>query len=88
MDACAALDATFDTMLAVYAGSAKETVDCFGANGCNDYKFKDLRSHDIMLGLRWTCCDNEQPAPRYVYQPQPYTPPPVRLGLNKGLTFC
>jgi opacity protein-like surface antigen len=60
-------------------GSAKETVDCFGANGCNDYKFKDLTSHDIMLGLRWTCCDNDQPAPRYVYQPQPYTPPPVYM---------
>jgi opacity protein-like surface antigen len=60
-------------------GSAKETVDCFGGNGCNDYKFKDLTSHDIMLGLRWTCCDNEQPAPRYVYQPQPYTPPPVYM---------
>lgn len=59
-------------------GSAKETVDCFGGNGCNDFQFRNLTSHDLMLGLRWTCCETEQ-APRYVYQPQPYSPPPVYL---------
>ena len=55
-------------------GSAKETVDCNGGTGCNDFTFKNLHSNDIMLGMRWTCCDTAPP-PRYA--PQPYTPPPV-----------
>ncbi|HXD46002.1 MAG TPA: outer membrane beta-barrel protein [Pseudolabrys sp.] len=55
-------------------GKAKETVDCNGASGCNDFEFKDLHSNDIMLGLRWTCCETTPPAPRYV---QPYVQPPV-----------
>jgi opacity protein-like surface antigen len=48
-------------------GSITDTIDCIG--GCNpdSYKFGNLFSHDIMLGLRWTCCDVEQP--RYVYTP-------------------
>ena len=54
-------------------GSAKETVDCNGGSGCNDFVFKDLHSNDIMLGLRWTCCDVAPPPPRYA--PPPYTPP-------------
>ena len=62
-------------------GSAKETVDCNGGSSCNDFQFKNLHSNDIMLGLRWTCCDTAPPAPRYVsqqYAPPPvYTPPPV-----------
>jgi opacity protein-like surface antigen len=62
-------------------GSAKDTVDCDGGCGGTDFTFKDLHSHDIMLGLRWTCCDVPlaPPPPRYVYQPPPpvYTPPPV-----------
>ncbi len=33
-------------------------------------------SNDIMLSLRWTCCDYAPPAPpRYVYRPPP--PPPL-----------
>jgi opacity protein-like surface antigen len=48
-------------------GTANETVDCNGGTGCNAFTFKDLHSHDIMLGLRWTCCDVEQP--RQVYMP-------------------
>jgi opacity protein-like surface antigen len=57
-------------------GSITDTVDCNG--GCNpdSFKFKDLYSNDIMIGLRWTCCDTAPPPPRYVYQPQPYIPPP------------
>ena len=60
-------------------GSITDTVDCF--SGCNPdpFKFKDLYSNDIMLGLRWTCCDTAPPPPRYVYQPQPYMPPPPPL---------
>ncbi len=60
-------------------GSITDTVDCYG--GCNpdSFKFKDLYSNDIMLGLRWTCCDTAPPPPRYVYQPQPYMPPPPPL---------
>jgi opacity protein-like surface antigen len=58
-------------------GTAKETVICAQAGGCVDLTFKDLHSNDIMLGLRWTCCDTAPP--RYVYQPQPYMPPPPPL---------
>jgi opacity protein-like surface antigen len=49
-------------------GSVTDTVDCIG--GCNpdSYKFSNIHSHDIMLGLRWTCCEVGQP----------YTPPPLR----------
>jgi opacity protein-like surface antigen len=48
-------------------GSITDTVDCIG--GCNpdSFKFGNFTSHDIMLGLRWTCCDVEQP--RQVYMP-------------------
>ena len=54
-------------------GSITDTVDCVG--GCNPdrFKFGNLYSHDFMLGLRWTCCDVEQP--RTVYAPPP--PPPL-----------
>jgi opacity protein-like surface antigen len=49
-------------------GSITETVDCTA--GCNpdSFKFGNLYSHDIMLGLRWTCCEAPQ-APRYVDTP-------------------
>ena len=58
-------------------GSAADTIDCNGGCGGTDFTFKNLHSQDIMLGLRWTCCDVPTP-PRYVYQPpQPvYSPPP------------
>jgi opacity protein-like surface antigen len=58
-------------------GSITDTVDCNG--GCNpdSYKFDNLYSHDIMLGLRWTCCELPAP-PRYVYTPPPPPPPPLR----------
>jgi opacity protein-like surface antigen len=59
-------------------GSITDTIDCIG--GCNpdSYKFGNLYSHDIKLGLRWTCCETPAPPPRYVYTPPPpvYTPPP------------
>jgi opacity protein-like surface antigen len=44
-------------------GSITDTVDCNG--GCNpdSYKFDNLYSHDIMLGLRWTCCELPPPPP-------------------------
>ena len=56
-------------------GSASDSIDCVG--GCNpdSYKLDNLHSHDIMLGLRWTCCDLAPPPPRYVYRPPP--PPPI-----------
>jgi opacity protein-like surface antigen len=57
-------------------GSITDTVDCNG--GCNpdSFKFGNLHSNEIKLGLRWTCCE-VPPAPRYVYTPPPpvYTPP-------------
>ena len=62
-------------------GSITDTVDC--ANTCNpdSYKFGNLSSHDIKIGMRFICCDTPAyapPPPRYVYsQPQYYTPPPV-----------
>ena len=56
-------------------GSVTDTVDCIGGCVSDSYKFSNIHSHDIMLGLRWTCCETPPP-PRYVYQPPPYTPPP------------
>lgn len=47
-------------------GSITDTVDCFGGCNSDSFKFDNLYSNDIMLGLRWTCC--ELPAP----------PPPLR----------
>jgi opacity protein-like surface antigen len=59
-------------------GSITDTIDCVG--GCNpdSYKFSNIHSQDIKLGLRWTCCDMPA-APRYVYQPPAYSPPPVYM---------
>lgn len=57
-------------------GSITDTVDC--SVGCtpDSFKFSNLYSHDIMLGLRWTCCELPPPPPQYVYTP----PPPLRSG--------
>jgi opacity protein-like surface antigen len=58
-------------------GSANDTVDCNGSSSCNHFEFKDLHSNDIMLGLRWTCCEVEERKVQQVYVPPPvYTPPP------------
>ena len=54
-------------------GTVTDTVDCIGGCVADSYKFSKLSSQDIMLGLRWTCCDVDQP--RYVYTPPP--PPPL-----------
>ena len=59
-------------------GSITDTIDCNVTCTHDTFKFKNLYSNDIMLGLRWTCCDTAPP-PRYVYQPQPYVPPPPPL---------
>ena len=60
-------------------GSITDTVDCIGGCVPDSYKFGNLYSQDIMLGLRWTCCETAPP-PRYVYTPPPaYTPPPPPL---------
>jgi opacity protein-like surface antigen len=58
-------------------GSVTDTVDCAGGCIPDSFKFDKLYSHDIMLGLRWTCCETAPP-PRYVYTPPPpvYVPPP------------
>lgn len=55
-------------------GSVTDTIDCIG--GCNpdSYKFSNLHSHDIMLGLRWNFSEGA-PQPQYVYRPPP--PPPI-----------
>jgi opacity protein-like surface antigen len=44
-------------------GSITDTIDCHG--GCNpdSFKFGKLYSNDIMLGMRWTCCDVAPPPP-------------------------
>jgi opacity protein-like surface antigen len=57
-------------------GDITDTVDCFGGCSPDSYKFKNLYSNDIMLGLRWTCCELPAPTPRYVYTPPPPPPPP------------
>jgi len=59
-------------------GSITDPIDCVGGCNADSYKFGNLYSHDFMIGLRWTCCDVEQ-APRYVYQPPSYMPPPPPL---------
>jgi opacity protein-like surface antigen len=60
-------------------GSITDTIDCIGGCSPDSYKFGNLYSQDIMLGLRWTCCETAPP-PRYVYTPPPaYTPPPPPL---------
>ena len=59
-------------------GDITDTVDCVGGCAPDSFKFSKLQSHDIMLGLRWTCCDLPAPPPRYVYTPPPvYVPPPL-----------
>jgi opacity protein-like surface antigen len=60
-------------------GSITDTIDCIGGCNADSYRLKNLYSHDLMLGLRWTCCDTAPPSSRYVYQPQPYIPPPPPL---------
>ena len=42
-------------------GSVTDTVDCIGGCSPDSYKFGNLYSHDIMLGLRWACCDVAPP---------------------------
>ena len=57
-------------------GSITDTVDCSVTCTNDVFKFQNLSSNDIMLSLRWTCCDYAPPAPpRYVYRPPP--PPPL-----------
>ena len=59
-------------------GSITDTVNCNG--GCNpdSFKFDKLYSQDIMLGLRWTCCDVAPTPPRYVVRPTTATILPRR----------
>jgi opacity protein-like surface antigen len=45
-------------------GSVTDTVDCIGGCIPDSYRFGNLTSQDIMLGLRWNCCDIAPP-PRY-----------------------
>jgi len=54
-------------------GSITDTIDCIG--GCNpdSYRFSNLYSHDIKLGVRWSFGDSYE-APPPVYIP----PPPLR----------
>jgi opacity protein-like surface antigen len=64
-------------------GSVTDTIDCVGGCNADSYKFGNLHSNDIRLGLRWTCCELPREA-REVYAPLPpaypqpaYQPPPV-----------
>lgn len=59
-------------------GEVTDAIDCEGGCNADSYKFSNLHSNDIMLGLRWTCCEVAAPPPRYVYRPPPpvYAPPP------------
>jgi opacity protein-like surface antigen len=62
-------------------GSITDTIDCVPAGGCaagpDSYKFSNIYSQDIKIGLRWTCCDVAPSPPQYVYTPPPvYAPPP------------
>jgi opacity protein-like surface antigen len=56
-------------------GSVTDIVDCNVTCTKDSFKFDKLYSHDIMLGLRWTCCELPPPPPPQVYVPPPiYTP--------------
>lgn len=58
-------------------GIAGDVVDFVGTNNFNNpTTFKDIASHDLKLGLRWTCCEAEPVAPAPVYAP----PPVMRKG--------
>jgi opacity protein-like surface antigen len=65
-------------------GSITDTVDCVGGCNADSYKFDNLHSSDIRLGLRFTCCELPGES-REVYAPPPpvyqappaYQPPPV-----------
>jgi len=59
-------------------GSITDTVDCFATCNPDSFKFDKLYSNDVMLGLRWTCCEVPAPEPRVVYTPPPPPPPPLR----------
>jgi opacity protein-like surface antigen len=57
-------------------GIAGDAVTYTGTNSFNNpTTFKDITSHDLKLGLRWTCCDTEPPPP-----PQVSAPPIMRKG--------
>jgi opacity protein-like surface antigen len=49
-------------------GSITDTVDCSVVCTHDSFKFGSLYSNDLMLGLRWTCCE-VAPTPRYVDVP-------------------
>jgi opacity protein-like surface antigen len=63
-------------------GITGDTITYLGGNKINNpTTFKDITSHDLKLGVRFTCCDDQPaaPPPRAVmYQPPPpvYQPPP------------
>lgn len=50
-------------------GSITDTVDCNVTCTQDQFKFDKLRSHDIMLGFRWTFCCELPPPPQYIYAP-------------------
>lgn len=57
-------------------GSIETAIDCVGGCLADSYRIKDVTSHDIKLGLRWLCCEDE-PVKRVTYAPPPtYIPPP------------
>jgi opacity protein-like surface antigen len=65
-------------------GSMEAAVNCVGGCAPDSYRLKDISSHDIKVGLRWVCCEEERqpvvytPAPNYVPPPpQVYAAPPV-----------
>lgn len=68
-------------------GKAGDAITFTGTNDFhNPTTFRDITSHDLKLGLRWTCCDSEPvapPPPPVMYQPPPpplYAPPIMRKG--------
>jgi opacity protein-like surface antigen len=49
-------------------GSVTGSIDCVGGCSPDSFKFGNLYSQDIKLGLRWTCCELPPPV---------YAPPPL-----------
>jgi opacity protein-like surface antigen len=59
-------------------GSITDTVDCSVTCTHDNFNFDKLHSHDVMLSLRWTCCELPAPPPQYVAAPPPVYTPPLR----------
>jgi opacity protein-like surface antigen len=64
-------------------GVTGDVINYDGSNTINNpWTFKNLTSHDVKLGLRWVCCDDNRYAQPAAYRPSyvpPAPPPPQQV---------